>query len=388
VSDSHRVPYWRLSGFYFFYFAALGAFLPYWSLYLQAEGYTPAQIGQLMALLAATKLIAPNLWGWLADRFDRSVLLIRISSVLTAASFWLYGEFSGLGWMAFITGLAGMFWNAPLPLFEAVTLAYLRDAPQRYSRIRLWGSIGFIVTVLLLGKGLDYWIFIDCLPVFIFGLFAGMSLTTLTVPERSVRIHAGDGGSLWSLLKQPHVAAFLLVFMLIQVSHGPYYVFFSVYLKDHGYGGSVTGAIWSLGVFAEIGLFMYLHRLLQRFSLRLILLFSIALGVLRWWLIAWYVGSAGWIIFAQVLHAATFGSSHVAAIQLIRKYFAGPHHGKGQALYSSSSYGLGGMIGSYYSGALWGTAGPETVFSLAAAASLLAWIVVWLWVEKPVRQSL
>ncbi|HUL11448.1 MAG TPA: MFS transporter [Methylococcaceae bacterium] len=379
---ARKLPYWRLSGFYFFYFSALGAFLPYWALYLQAEGYTPAQIGQLMALLAGTKLISPNLWGWLADRSGRGMPLIRMASCLTVVGFGMVFWLSGFRWLALITFAFGFFWNAPLPLFEAVTLVHLGQDAHRYSRVRLWGSIGFIVAVLAVGKALDTFVVIDCLPILILILFIGMGLASLLVPERSIGVVGNGNGSLLKILSQPRVVAFLVVFMLIQIAHGPYYVFFSIYLKANGFDSSSTGQLWALGVLAEIVLFVFLHRLLQRSSLRGILLVSIGLGVLRWLIIAWFVQELVLVAFAQVLHAATFGASHVAAIHLVHRYFAGPHHGKGQALYSSLSYGLGGMLGSYYSGALWDSQGPVWIYSAAAGVSLLALLIVWGWVDK------
>ena len=377
-----KLPYWRLSGFYFFYFAALGVFLPYWALYLQAAGQTPVQIGQLMALLAGTKLISPNLWGWLADRSGRSLWLIRWAACLTAASFALVFKFFGFGWLALITFAFGFFWNASLPLFEAVTLAHLSEDSHRYSRVRLWGSIGFIAAVLAVGRALDTVVVIDCLPVLIFVLFLGQALASMLVPERSIRVTGHGNGSLAAILRQPRVVAFFVVFTLIQIAHGPYYVFFSVYLKENGFDASQTGQLWALGVLAEILLFVFLHRILQRFALRLIVLLSIALGVLRWLITAWLVQHPVAVAFAQVLHAATFGVSHVAAIHLVHKYFAGPHHGKGQALYSSLSFGLGGMLGSYFSGVWWGSLGPALVYTAAAGVSALALLVFWVWVEK------
>lgn len=374
-------PYWRLSGFYFFYFAALGAFLPYWALYLKSGGYEPERIGVLMGVFAGTRLVAPNLWGWLADLSDRSMCLVRMAVSLAAASFPLFQWADDYARMLSVTVLVGFFWNAPLPLIEAVTLAYLRREAHRYSRIRLWGSIGFIASVLGVGWALDSLLWIGCLPSLLFVLFIGMTLFALTVPERSVRIHERSGTPWWALLRQPRIVAFFAMCVLVQVAHGPYYAFFSVYLLDHGYASGQVGLIWSLGVTAEIILFLFLHRVLRRFSLRRILLVSSALGVVRWLLIAWFVDLVPAVLFAQLLHAATFGSTHVASIQLVHRYFAGGHHGKGQSLYSSLSYGLGGMLGSYYAGQLWDVVGPEIVYSLAALASFVALVIVWGWVK-------
>ena len=378
-----KLPYWRLSGFYFFYFAALGAFLPYWALYLQSLGYDHAEIGQLMAIMPAAKVVSPNLWGWLADRTDRNVLLIRVSSCLTAASFGLVFWGSGFMWLALTTLLMGFFWNAPMPLFEAVTLSYLQHDSHRYSRIRIWGSIGFVAGVFAVGWALETFLLIGCLPSVVFGLFLGMGLVALVLPSRSVRMQGVAADSLLAIFRRPGVLAFFLSCLLIQIAHGPYYTFFSVYLKESGYDAGQTALLWSLAILAEILLFAFMHRIFPRFSLRRVLLVATGLSVLRWWLIGGWVGNVAVLACAQLLHAASFGAAHVAAIQFLHKYFVWPHQGKGQALYGSLSFGLGGMLGSYASGEVWASLGPGFVFDAAAALSLVAGLVVWGWVEKP-----
>ncbi len=272
-----------------------------------------------------------------------------------------------------------------MPLFEAVTLSYLHNDSHRYSRIRIWGSIGFVAAVAAVGWALDTVVVIGCLPVLILGLFIGMGLVALLLPGRSVRGQGGAAGSLAAILRRPGVVAFFLACLLIQIAHGPYYTFFSVYLKEHGYDAGQTGLLWSLGILAEILLFSFLHEVFKRFSLRAVLLAGIALSVLRWWLIAGWVDQVAALAFAQVLHAASFGATHVAAIQFIHRHFAWPHQGRGQALYSSLSFGLGGMLGSYASGEVWAGLGPVFVFGAAAGLCLLAWLIVWIWVEKPGR---
>lgn len=382
-----RLPYWRLSGFYFFYFAALGTFLPYWALYLQALGFNHAQIGLLMAALPATKIVSPNLWGWLSDHTDRSVLLIRVSSCLTLASFALVFWGDGFLWLALATLLAGFFWNAPMPLIDAMTLSYLHQDFHRYSRVRLWGSVGFVVAVLAAGWALKSFLLIECLPQVVAGLFVGMALAALLLPARSLRGPAGAGGSLAAIFRRPGVAAFFLACVLIQVAHGPYYSFFSVYLKEHGYDAGRTGLLWSLGIAAEILLFWLFQGMFRRVSLRAVMLAGIGLSVLRWLLIASWVDYVAALAFAQLLHAASFGATHVAAMQFIHRHFAWPHQGKGQALYSSLGFGLGGMLGSYASGEVWVALGPAFVFNAAAALSLVAWLVVLGWVERPGRAA-
>ncbi len=380
-----KLPYWRLSGFYFFYFAALGCFLPYWALYLQSLGFSHSQIGQLMAILPATKVVSPNLFGWLADHTGRNIALIRLSSVLTAASFAvvLWGE--GYFWLALAIFLVSFFWNAPMPLFEALTLSYLRQDPHRYTSIRIWGSIGFVLAVFAVGWALDTFLAMACLPWLVLGQFLGMALVSLVLPGRSMQVHGVAAGSLKTIFQRKGVAAFFLVCLLVQISHGPYYSFFSVYLKESGYNAGQTGLLWSLGIVAEILLFSFFHRVSRWLNLRSVMLVATALSVLRWVLIAWWVDNAALLIFAQLLLAASFGANHVAAIQFIHKHFAWPHQSKGQALYGGLSFGLGGMLGSYASGEVWVGMGPAFVFSAAAGLCLAALLIVWGWVEKPER---
>jgi MFS transporter, PPP family, 3-phenylpropionic acid transporter len=125
------VPYWRLSGFYFCYFGTLGTFIPFWSLYLKQTGFSAGQIGELTAMLVATKIVAPHLWGWLADKTGRNLRLIRITALLSMLFFagFLYRQ--DYRWVAAVTVCFSLFWNAVLPQFEAATLLHLRAEPQR-----------------------------------------------------------------------------------------------------------------------------------------------------------------------------------------------------------------------------------------------------------------
>ena len=378
-----KLPYWRLSGFYFFYFAAVGCFLPYWALYLQSLGFNHSQIGLLMAILPATKVISPTLWGWLADHTGRNIALIRVSSCLTAASFALVFKEDSFVWLALTIFLVSFFWNAPMPLFEALTLSYLRQDSHRYTSIRIWGSIGFVLAVFAVGWALDAFLAMACLPWLVLGQFLFMALVSLVLPGRSMQVHGIVAGSLRAIFQRKGVIAFFLVCLLVQISHGPYYSFFSVYLKESGYNASQTGLLWSLAIVAEILLFSVFHRVSRRINLRGVMLAGTALSVLRWFLIAWWVDNTVLLIVAQLLHAASFGANHVAAIQFIHKHFAWPHQSKGQALYGSLSFGLGGMLGSYASGEVWVSLGPAFVFSAAAGLCLAALLIVWGWVEKP-----
>lgn len=378
-----RIPYWRLSGFYLFYFATLGSFLPFWSLFLEATGFNPVEIGELSALLVGTKIIAPNLWGWIADHTGRSMRIIRIASLAAACLFVGFLMDNSYLWFAWVTVAFSFFWNAALPQFEAVTLFHLRQQSHRYSQIRLWGSVGFIVAVVGIGRLLESYD-IASLPYVIIALLVAIWLISLLTPEAAIMPHGDDQVG---IIGRSEVLAFFCVYLLLQLAHGPYYVFFSIYLHDFQYSTSIIGFLWALGVIAEICLFLVMRRLLKLFSLRQILLASILLSVCRWLLIAWKADHLALLLFAQLLHAATFGAAHVVAIHLVHDYFGSRHQGKGQALYSSLSFGLGGMLGSLYSGYLWESYGPQIVYSLAALASSIAFIFAAIWIGRARKQE-
>ncbi len=370
------MPYWRLSGFYLFYFATLGALLPYWGLYLKSIGFDAQDIGTLFAIIMSTKIIAPNIWGWIADHSGHRMMIIRIASFISACAFAGVFVHHSFWWLALVMSVYSFFWNASLPQFEATTMNHLGDSTHRYSSIRLWGSIGFILSVVSLGQALEYYD-TAILPPVLLVLLAGIWGASLIVPERAAGHLRLDHESLRNILRRPVVVALLVVCFLMQASHGPYYTFFSIYLEDQGYSRTVIGQLWALGVIAEIVVFLFMYRLLPRFGVRKLLLASLALTTLRWLLIAWFVQDVPVIVLAQSFHAASFGIYHAVAISLIHRFFTGRHQGKGQALYSSLSFGAGGAIGSLYSGYTWVSIGPALTYTLAAMLSATAFVVAW-----------
>jgi len=369
------MPYWRLSAFYLIFFSSLGTMLPYWGLYLESLGFKPAQIGELMALVMATKIISPNVWGWIADHTGKPMAIVRLGSLAAAVAFSavLFGH--SFLWLAVVMTVFSFFWNASLPQFEATTFSHLGNQLHRYSSIRLWGSIGFILAVTVLGSIFEA-VGIGALPAILLTLMIGIWLMSLLVPERESPV-VSHHLPLRDVLRRPEVIALLVVCFLMQASHGPYYTFYSIYLEDHGYSRTLIGWLWALGVIAEVLVFMFMHRLVPRFGLRNIFLASLLCAALRWALIGLYVDSLPIMVFAQTLHAASFGIYHAVSIQLIHQYFTGRNQGRGQALYSSLSFGAGGAVGSLYSGYMWSSAGPLATYFLAAMIGAAAFVVAW-----------
>lgn len=376
------MPYWRLSNFYFYYFALLGAIAPFMPLYMEYLGFTPARIGELLALPMLMRCLAPNLWGWLGDRSGQRLRIVRWGSGLTLAGFSLIFLRQDYGWLVLVMLLHAFFWHAILPQFEVITFAHLRTKPERYSRIRLWGSVGFIATVVWMGHlfdrhGLQGYPLLVCL------IMAGIWLSSLLVPSAgSSHASAGQGAQpIGQILRRRPVLVFYLGVVLMQVSHGPYYSFLSIYLGELGYSRTVTGWLWSLGVLAEIVLFLLMPRILLRFSVRQILLASFLLASIRWLMLGVLADRLYWLLLIQLLHAATFGCFHIGAMQFVQQRFPRGRQGMGQSLYVSLS-GVGAAAGALYAGYLWQPAGAFATFAVASLVAAVAFAALWAGLRK------
>ena len=365
----------RLAAWYFFYFAFIGAFSPYFTLYLQSLSLSAWDIGVLMSLMQVMRLLAPSLWGWLADTLGHKTAVVRVSALLSAAGFLAFfltrgfwGLFAGMAVMAF-------FWSAALPLVEALTLDHLEGRAEGYGRIRLWGSVGFIAVVLGAGAWLDV-APLDSLLTICFGLLAGIVASAWRLPEALPR-SAGEVGAGPTGFFRPEVLALLAACFLMSAAHGPLYVFYSIHLVEHGYGKTAVGALWALGVVAEIAVFMAMPRLMRCWSLRAILGGSFAIAVLRFLLIGWCAEIPTVLLLAQLMHGATFGAYHAAAVATLNRWFSRGQQARAQALYGSISFGAGGMLGGLAAGQAWDALGAGPTYSLGAAFAAFGCLLVW-----------
>lgn len=376
------LPYWRLSAYYFFYFAFIGAFSPYFGLYLQSLAYSAWDIGLLMSQMQLMRVFGPYLWGALADRAARRVPIVRIAaaaSLLGFLAFFLASDFVAL---LAAMALLSLFWSAALPLVETITFDHLREAAARYSRIRVWGSVGFVVAVMGTGALLDS-LPLPALLWICLALLAGILGCALALPEAPQHATAGDAPPFGDILRQPRVRALFAACFAMSIAHGALYVFYSIHLAAHGYDKTSIGALWSLGVVAEILVFSGMSRLMQRFGLRMLLLASFAAAVVRFLVIGWWVESLPLVVFAQLLHALTFGTFHAAAITAVNRWFPGRCQARGQALYSSLSFGAGGLVGGLFSGWSWDALGAAATYSVSSVAAAIGLWLVWGWVREP-----
>jgi PPP family 3-phenylpropionic acid transporter len=386
MTVSLKVPYWRLSGFYGLYFALIGCIMPFWGLYLQQQDFSVADIGILLALFSGVRIFAPNIWASLShllENFIAPIQLLRLGGVLMvvcfvaiywATEFWHY---------ALIMLAYGFFWSAILPQYEILTLNHIKNDLDAYSSIRLWGSIGFIILVSVLGWVFDL-ISLNYLPAIMLFLMLAIVFNSFVLPaplkhnndnEKNENLNKDDdrkaSGINWGLI------SFLVIIVLVQISHGPYYVFFSIYLQQLDYSHWMIGLLWSLGVLSEIIIFWKIALFMQRWSLRELVILSLLLTAIRWLMTAYFAEVGSMLIVSQCLHAFSFGLLHVVSVKYIAIFYPDKQQLHGQALYSGLGFGLGGALGAYLAGIAWAAYGSVWVFVGAAITALVALVVAY-----------
>ena len=383
MSSSHNL-HWRLSRFYFFYYFFVGSFVPYWGIYLQSENFSPSSIGILLSLFQISRIVAPNFWGWLADHTGHRVKWIKLTSFLGLIGFigifWAKGFF----WIFLVMSALSLFTSSTLPLAESLTLAHLATTDGHYSRIRLWGSIGFIVASLFLGYLID----LQGINILLWVLLITQAIIFFlsnTIPEAKEIHHKKNDLSIWKIIKTPSVVALLIGCTLMVSAHGVLYNFYSIYLKEHGYSSAAIGWLWAVGVICEIFIFMLMPKILRRYSLKTILLISLFLGLIRFILIGASPDQFYLLLIAQMFHAATFGSFHAASIEVIAYFFKGRNQSRGQAIYNSVAYGIGGTIGGLGGGYLIQYLGGQLGFIIAAISPLIGFIVIWFGLKLEIK---
>ncbi|MBE2165253.1 MFS transporter [Acinetobacter oleivorans] len=377
----------RLGGFYFFYYSIVGTFMPYWNLYLQDQGFNYQEIGVLSSIAIVTRFFAPLVWGWVADKSGKRMLLVRLAtwmeSCIWLAIFIVPNTFQSV---ALLMLIFSFFQNAILAQFEGVTLFWLGDQKAKlYGKIRKWGSVGFIVGVFVIGALLEI-VPISMLPILLLIIASLAFIWSFTIREP-------DGAPtsqkklepLLPVLKRPTVAAFFTIEFILLFSHAPFYSFYSNFLKSLNFSTTEIGFLWAMGVFAEIFMFSIASKIFQCFSWRSLVVVCLLVTSIRWMLVAlfshYFVGQ----LFAQCLHAFSFGLFHLIAMRVIFQNFSAGQQGRGQALYSTM-WGLGVALGSVLAGHFWKILSGELIFMCASVVVLLGLCFV-MWLPKQVDSS-
>jgi len=363
----------RFSLFYFCYYAAVGAYTAYVGRWVTSLGYGGYVVGAMLGLWYATRIVSPPAWAALVVRSARPGMWLVYGTalgLLCFAGFTVTRPVAGL--LAVMTAF-GFFYNAVLPQFEAMTLTALGPDSHDYGRIRLWGSLGFVLVAGSYGAALDRlgdsafpWI---SLPLLVIALLAAWPHRNDQPPEHIAKI--ADAGHLW---KRPGVRRFLLVALLAQAGFGTFYVFFTLHLQDHHHDGFAVGMLWAAGVVAEIVMFWFAPGLVARVGASRLLGWCLLVGALRWTVTALYAESFAIMFAAQLTHAFSFAVFQSCCMQLMAQYFPGRRAAAGQSLLYGFSSGVGGVLGAAVAAVLWHYGRGEWAFLGGGALTAMAWV--------------
>jgi MFS transporter, PPP family, 3-phenylpropionic acid transporter len=358
----------RLAAFYGAVFAVIGVQTPFWPVWLAAQGLGAGEIGLVIAASfwprVITSLAIPHHVDRLRDRRLPMALLAAVSLVgvalfALADRFWM---FMGL---SLVTGAS---FAAIMPLGEALALQEARHHQISYGRVRLWGSISFIVTAIAAGRWLEQ----GGPRVVLVLMLATLGLTVvscLLLPERGRPVRSGPSPRLRRLLRQPGLVSFVLAAGLIQASHVVYYGFATLHWRAAGHGEAVIGWLWAEGVIAEIVLFTWAGAVLRRLPPLRLLALAGGLSVLRWAASALSTDLAV-LVPAQALHAASFGAVHLAAMHYLRDHTPQALQASAQGFYAAIGGALLSGLITPLGGWLYGQAGGAAFWAMAAIALL------------------
>lgn len=363
------------------YFACLGLYNPYAPLWFQSLGFGTLAIGSIASLQAWTRIVTPYAWSWFGDHGGHRITLLRVAAAGSlACALALWGT-RGFGAVAAATTLLFVFNAGVVPLSEAALARHVVTAEGmdagRYGRVRVWGSVGFIVVVLL-GGALFERAGIASFPYAVALLYGGLMAAALRLPTtREEGSHDEAPPAVWPRLREPEAAWFFASIFFTVLAHTGAYAFLSLYLDALGYGKTAVGLMWAVSVLFEIGFFWTQGHWFERLSPAGWLKVAALVTALRF---AATAGAAQWIavlVLAQAAHAVTFAAHHGACTATLHRLFPGRLRGRGQALYSTLGYGISGVVGGVGGGWLIAHHGYPAVFWAGAAAALAGLACAW-----------
>jgi len=357
---------------YFIYFGVLGIFLPYFNLYCYHIGLSGFQIGALSALRSVTLVFFPIIWGKVADRYQARKPIYILCNFISAG-IWIFYFYTVSFWpMVVITVCYGMFYAPIISFLEAFTIDVLGKKKKSYGKIRVWGSISFILLVTIQGYIIDIYSINIILSLILTGSII-QSFVSVKIPDMHIKKEKAATPDKKVLINK-RVIIFLFCSFLMLVSHSAYYGFFSIHMENMGYDNSFIGIAWALAAFFEIFVMIKSNFIFKRFSMENVLSFSFFVAAIRWFLL-FFIEAPAAILFSQVLHAVTYGTFHIASILYMD--FLTPEGSKtlGQAINNSLTYGFGLMTGFFINGYLYEKTGSFTLFIISGFIALAAGII-------------
>lgn len=377
------------------YFAAIGFFNPFSPLWLQSLGFSTIAIGGIASLQSWTRIVVPYAWSWIGDHTGQRVQLLRLAVAGTLCSAVMLIWARDYAAVALVVIALFAFNGAVVPLSEAAVARYLGDGKDdgqtfdagRYGRMRMWGSIGFILAVMAGGSALELF-GVASFPWLVVGLNALLLWAALRLPaSRETVVQTTPTPPVLPLLRQPLVAWFFASVAFTVLAHTSLYAFFSLYLEGQGYNKSQVGIFWALSVVFEIAFFWLQGRWFHRLDPWRWLLLAALVTAARFALLALAGHWVTVLVLTQVAHAVTFAAHHAACISVLHRHFPGRLRGRGQALYATLGYGLPGVVGGLGGGWLIERAGFAALYGAAAVAGLLSLGCVLMSARHAARQT-
>ena len=376
--SSSLVPFAALSATYF---AHIGFFNPYLPLWLKDMGLSLVLISVLISVQSASRVFAPYIWGWISDHTGERVKLLRIGAIvalLSGAVLWL--PLSPL-WLGAVLLVMFTHTSAMMPMSEAAMAHLVSQGgafdARRYGHVRLWGSIGFLVTVFVAGtwfeaQGMGQFPSLTVLSLLavVISAFALPDLKETVTVEHS-RPAVGP------VLRQRSVQWFFVSAFFHVLAHIGIYVFFSLYLDALGYSKTLIGVLWAVSVLVEIAWFIWQSRWLHWLPMSGWLVLCSGAMALRMVMTSVWADVLWVLVLAQCLHALTFATHHTASVALLSHHFPGRLRGRGQALYTVIAYGLTGVLGGVVGGFMSERWGLVSVFQASVVTALLAVLSGW-----------
>lgn len=374
-----------IAGFYFLYFSSVGVLLPFAPAYLKSLSFSGTEVGLLLALTPLTALLAPPFWGLLADRTGRPDGVLRVIGLGALAGFLPLLAARSFGAVALCLGAYGVFASSVTPVIDSLALQRVAQTGGNYAHLRLFGSVGFVITAAAFGLGVEK---VDRSTVLAAGtaiaIYAAWSLTLRAKVARGAVAPPSPLAAI-GLLKDRPLALLLAGTCLHWVASAPYNSVFSIHVLALGLRPSVVGLSAALGVLAEVGVMLVYPKLAHRISPPALLTLAFAVSVLRWAGMA-VVTSPGAILALTSLHSMTFGAFYLASVAFVAQRAPQRLRASGMALFASVTFGVGGLIGYVSAGSAYDWLGGHGLFAAAAVAELAATgLVAALWWSSRAR---
>jgi PPP family 3-phenylpropionic acid transporter len=332
------------------------------------------EIGVVLGVQPLLRWGSAMLFGWAADRWRIRHRLLVASATLAVWIFIPLLWVETVGAMLVVTAGISLLHGPVIPAIDASVMDHLHELGGDYGRLRLWGSLAFVV-----GAGLSALAVQLTSPAVIPSLFllpaALLPLVLRRLPAGQTTSH-GVAAPPWSLITAP-LAAFLGAVFLVHLSSGAWNAFFALHAEALGLPEWIPGAAWGLAVVGEVALFQWGRRLLTVLPPARLIVTALVVTILRWTLTA-EVTTTLPLVVLQIGHAFTFSAFHLAAMMLIARLIPAESSTSGQALYGITGFGLGGSMGIALAGILVEPLGTSGLFQFEAVVAALGLIPAWL----------